>query len=88
MRHLSGFATNRDLTKINGIRLVCCSELLQIQPEIKRGREAVSMKRSLRAVRIFLVWLFVFFLLGMLYAARRGFEFSQKSACSFPYWLP
>ena len=35
------------------------------------------MKGSLRAVRIFLAWLIVFFLLGMLYTARRGFDFPE-----------
>jgi hypothetical protein len=32
------------------------------------------MKRSLRAVKIFLVWVVAFFLLGMLYTVHRGFD--------------
>jgi hypothetical protein len=35
------------------------------------------MERSLRAVRIFLVWLVVCFLQGMLYTAHRGFDFPE-----------
>ena len=53
------------------------------------------MKRSLRAVRIFLVRLVVLFLLGMLYTARRGFDFPEIGVCLVPilatvatvYWL-
>jgi hypothetical protein len=35
------------------------------------------MKRRLRAVRIFLVWVVLFFLQGMLYTAHRGFDFPE-----------
>ena len=52
------------------------------------------MKRSLRAVRIFLVWLVVFFLMGMLYTAHRGFDFPEirvlapiLAAVTTVYWL-
>jgi hypothetical protein len=45
-----------------------------IRSEDSQGR---GMKRSLRAVRIFLVWVVVFFLQGMLYTAHRGFDFPE-----------
>jgi hypothetical protein len=52
------------------------------------------MKRSLRAVRIFLVWLVVLFLLGMLYTAHRGFDFPEigvvapiMATVATVYWL-
>ena len=52
------------------------------------------MKRSLRAVRIFLVRLVVLFLLGMLYTARRGFDFPEigvfvpiLATVATVYWL-
>jgi len=52
------------------------------------------MKRSLRAVRIFLVWLAVFFLMGLLYTAHRGFDFAEirvlapiLAAIATVYWL-
>jgi hypothetical protein len=52
------------------------------------------MNRSLRAVKIFLVWLVVFFLLGMLYTFHRGFDFPVigvlapiSAVVAMVYWL-
>jgi len=52
------------------------------------------MKNTIRTIRIFLVWLVVFFAQGMLYTARRGFDFPEImilapifATVTAAYWL-
>jgi hypothetical protein len=56
--------------------------------------EDMAMKMSLRMARIFITWLIICFLQGMLYTAHRGVDFPEISllapifaAIATVYWL-